>query len=35
MNMIEYLKKLKKDLIIICEKYNIPTTIEVQAYENE
>lgn len=27
MNMIEYLKKLKKDLIIICEKYNIPTTL--------
>lgn len=27
MNMIEYLKKLKKDLIIICKKYNIPTTL--------
>ncbi len=35
MNMNEYLKKLKRDLIIICEKYNISTTIEVQAYENE
>lgn len=35
MNMTEYLKQLKGFLIVICEKYNIPSTLEVQAYEME
>ena len=36
MNITEYLKKLKRDLTIICKKYNISTTIyERKGNKNE
>ena len=31
--MKEYLKRLKKDVLDICNKYNIPTTIGGKKYE--
>lgn len=33
--MSEYIKRLKKDIIEICDKYNIPTTIGGQENEME
>ena len=31
--MSEYIERLKKDILEICNKYNIPTTIGGKKYE--
>lgn len=35
MNMKEYIKRLKKYLIVICEKYELQTSIKKEGKTNE